>query len=328
MKKQQRSAAPADPRDLRPIRALRCSDGTPLLPWLRTCSVSSPDDEELVREQRMMAHLIIENCSEQQTVSLLERLPAPVYCSLTALIVRHCCPLDNALLCEVAVLQPQLRALHVPNQRFLEQSTIDQWKQLQVLNVSHCPLVHRVPGSHLQVLYARGNECGIGDAGLRHVRGLQVLYAGNNSKITTVEPFASSLVELEASFACGIGSRGLSEAHKLSKLYAWGNDRIQTVEPFGASLLELDASFDCAMNDEGLRTAVGLRVLDARNNPRIRTTEPFGSTLAVLDASGTCGIDDSGLLFAAGTLRQLRVTGNKRIEEYGGFTSVVLLYKE
>ena len=62
----------------------------------------------------------------------------------------------------------------------------------------------------------------------------------NNPLVTTVVPFGSTLIELNASHDCGIDTVGLATATNLVCLNASYNPRIQSVCPFASILLELD----------------------------------------------------------------------------------------
>ena len=55
---------------------------------------------------------------------------------------------------------------------------------------------------------------------------MRILYASNNNKITTVKPFANSLIELNASCDCGIVDERLIDAINLKVLYAFNNNKI------------------------------------------------------------------------------------------------------
>jgi polo-like kinase 1 len=121
-----------------------------------------------------------------------------------------------------------------------------------------------------------------------------------NQPVTTVAPFAETLVELDASGRdCGIDDAGLASARCILKLNAGNNPKITTVAPFAATLVELDASGeDCGIDDAGLASARCIVKLNAGNNPKITTVAPSAATLVELDASGNCRIGDSGLTLA------------------------------
>jgi hypothetical protein len=130
-------------------------------------------------------------------------------------------------------------------------------------------------------LDASGSRCGIGDPGLASARSIVKLNASDNPKITTVAPFAETLVELKA--------RGPN-----------GNDRL------------VADSEDCGLRDAGLARAHGIVKLDVRNNPYITTVASFAAALVELDARGGCGIGDAGLTMARNIV-ELDASGNKKI---------------
>jgi hypothetical protein len=132
--------------------------------------------------------------------------------------------------------------------------------------------------------------------------------------VTTVAPFATTLVEVDASggwgCSCGIDDAGLKSAHNIVKLYAVDNRKVTTVAPFAATLVTLDVSGGCGIGDKGLASAHGIMNLDASENRRITTVAPFAATLVGLAARGPdnrrdsgsfdCGLSDAGLAWAHG----------------------------
>jgi len=67
---------------------------------------------------------------------------------------------------------------------------------------------------------------GISDYGLRACKNIKKLYAKNNSKITTCDPFAKSLKILYAENECGISDDGLQLCDNIQELHASGNNKI------------------------------------------------------------------------------------------------------
>jgi hypothetical protein len=129
---------------------------------------------------------------------------------------------------------------------------------------------------------------------------LRVLHVPDQP-VTTVAPFATTLVELDASGShCGIGDAGLTSAHNIVKLVAASNRKITTAAPFAATLVELNASgLYCGIGDAELTSAHNIVKLHAENNRKITTVAPFAATLVELDASGGySGIGDQGLASA------------------------------
>ena len=61
---------------------------------------------------------------------------------------------------------------------------------------------------------------------MKHATGLVKLNARDNPRITTVEPFAATLRELDAGWRCCISDEGLKHATGLVELDAWHNQRI------------------------------------------------------------------------------------------------------
>ena len=160
------------------------------------------------------------------------------------------------------------------------------------------------------------NRC-VDDNAIKHLTKLQYLDAFNNPNITTVQPFASTLTELNASIHCGIGD--IKDAKNIKILIANNNRHI--TEPFGESLIELDAKYS-QISDNGLKRAVNLKILDASFNPNITTIVPFKDTLTSLDASGTCGISDTTLVHTT-KLKYLYASENPKITSVKSFANTL-----
>ena len=99
-----------------------------------------------------------------------------------------------------------------------------------------------------------GGSSGLSDYDLAGAVSLVRLHASHHSRITTTEPFGSSLRVLTASYG-GIGDAGLTTATNLIALDASCNLTITSVAPFGASLLELNLFGENAINGEQLLAA-------------------------------------------------------------------------
>jgi hypothetical protein len=143
--------------------------------------------------------------------------------------------------------------------------------------------------------------------------------------VTTVAPFATTLVELDASgYYCDIGDAGLTSAHNIVKLYARDNQYITTVAPFAATLVELDASGGFGgIGDQGLASARGIVKLNASDNPHIKSVAPFAATLAELEARGPrCGICDAGLV-SARSIVKLNAGNNPKITTVAPFAATL-----
>ena len=69
-------------------------------------------------------------------------------------------------------------------------------------------------------------DCGISDSGLQTAHAIRTLYASDNVNITTVAPFAKTLIVLDASALCGISDEGLQTAQLLVLLNCSNNVRI------------------------------------------------------------------------------------------------------
>jgi hypothetical protein len=161
----------------------------------------------------------------------------------------------------------------------------------------------------------------LSEAGV-HLRVLRV----PDQPVTTVAPFATTLVELDASgLYCGIGDAGLTSAHNIVKLHAENNGNITTAAPFATTLLELDASGSCCgMGDAGLASAHNIVKLVAGSNKRITTVAPFATTLMELDVSGGySGIGDAGLTSALNIVKLL-AKNNESITTVAPFAATLL----
>jgi hypothetical protein len=108
--------------------------------------------------------------------------------------------------------------------------------------------------------------CGIGDDGLANATSIVRLCARSNSKITTVQPFASTLRELIAPDTCGIDDKGLANARNITSLDATNNSKITNIKPFASKLRYLNASLGCGITDAGLvGTNTTLTIISDRN---------------------------------------------------------------
>jgi hypothetical protein len=141
---------------------------------------------------------------------------------------------------------------------------------------------------------------------------LKILHASHCPYITTVAPFADSLIELNINSSFRISDAGLANARNIEIFSAQRNSRITTVEPFANSLRILDASDHCGIGDAGLINATRIEYLDATANPKISTIKPFAKTLRTLVIAWDSGITDAGLTEAA-SIETLDVQYNKKI---------------
>jgi len=111
---------------------------------------------------------------------------------------------------------------------------------------------------------------GICDKGLHMCNRLKILYASNNTRITSCEPFAKTLRKLDASNDCGINDIGLQMCHRLKILNASDNSQITTCKPFARSLKELHARGDCCgIDNDGIALCANIRILYSYNNNKI-----------------------------------------------------------
>ena len=135
----------------------------------------------------------------------------------------------------------------------------------------------------------------IDDNGLRDCDKIEILDA-SYSNITTCEPFANTLIELNASGSCcGINDDGLRLCTRIEILNACNNANITTCAPFAKSLKILYAGEQCGLADNGLATCINICELYVIDNAKITTCTPFAKTLVKLYAPWNCGINDAGL---------------------------------
>ena len=78
-------------------------------------------------------------------------------------------------------------------------------------------------------------DCGISDSGLQTAHAIRTLYASDNVNITTVAPFAKTLIVLDASALCGISDEGLQTAQLLVLLNCSNNVRISDAVALGCT---------------------------------------------------------------------------------------------
>jgi len=129
----------------------------------------------------------------------------------------------------------------------------------------------------LNALYA-SRHSGIDDKGISRCTSITHLDASNNSKITTCDPFASTLRVLEVSNVFGI--------------------------------------HDCysGIGDMGLKMCHNIKALHANYNPKITTCAPFANTLRILAASESSGISNNGLRLC-NSLTRVTIYGNAKIDK-------------
>jgi hypothetical protein len=137
------------------------------------------------------------------------------------------------------------------------------------------------------------DSCGIDDKGLIGAKNLKILYCNGNSRITTVDPFANSLLVLLAYWyvdrfiwvKSGITDAGLVNARNIRVLEACYNSEITTVEPFAGSLVELCAAGVSGISDTGLRHVNKLRIIDIGKNMKITDGKPFANSIEMIGYS-------------------------------------------
>jgi len=114
------------------------------------------------------------------------------------------------------------------------------------------------------------NHCGITDDGLKKCKNIKILCTDYNDRVTTCEPFAASLVHLEAmsgdGYMTGIwGSNicddGLALCTSIKKLYIDNTMGITTCAPFAKSLEILYACTTCSIPRDDIELCTNLKYM-------------------------------------------------------------------
>ena len=213
---------------------------------------------------------------------------------LQVLHVRSCSGVTS-----VAPFAHCLRELNAAGTCGIKSAALSLCSQIYILNVEENINIETLqPFAHgLRELNAGGwLDSSIEDTTLAEAVALVKLDVSWNPQVTTVVPFASTLIELNASASpCGLSDAGLINAVNLTCLNASENEKITTVSPFAETLLELDASGDCQIDDQGLYHATKIIRLDVTWNRSISTVTPFGRSLRHLVAIAANELSDSGI---------------------------------
>jgi len=115
---------------------------------------------------------------------------------------------------------------------------------------------------------------------VRHYMNIAVLYADNNSYVSTCEPFRGSIKVLYAGgYLCGITDNGLRACTMLRELHADHNRKITTCEPFAHTLRILSAIGECCIDNKGIKLCANLEELRSSDNPRIYKIHTCKKTL-------------------------------------------------
>jgi len=151
---------------------------------------------------------------------------------------------------------------------------------------------------------------------------LRKLDVSNNTRITSCELFAKTIVILIANGRkCVLGDIGLKSCTKIKLLSATENVHITTCDPFAATLKTLYADViytpafpTTGMSNKGLSKCKKLRFLSASGNYRITTCAPFATSLKILHAARNSGLSDTALQICV-KLKKVYSKGNNKITE-------------
>jgi hypothetical protein len=117
---------------------------------------------------------------------------------------------------------------------------------------------------NLQILSARGADCGISDKNIKKLNLIE-LYASDNPKIINVNHM-TNLQTLYATGDCGIDNNSIKNLN-LTRLYASNNPKITNVNHM-TNLIKLHVTGDCGINDDGIKN-LNLIELYANGNSKI-----------------------------------------------------------
>ena len=159
----------------------------------------------------------------------------------------------------------------------------------------------------------------INDHALRNCHKIKKFHTGY-SQITTVEPFASTLIDLTIGQESMLNNYGLANATNVEKLDMSQNISNISLEPFANSLIRLDAS-GSNMSDARLKCLTRLEQLIARQTLEITTVNRFASTLIELDIS-QCSVGDAGIA-ELNNLVILRAARNEHITTVAPFAGTL-----
>ena len=152
---------------------------------------------------------------------------------------------------------------------------------------------------------------------------LQKLNAYNNSRITSVNHLANTLIELNcAGYFCSINQEGINNLKVLQKLNAYNNSRITSVNHLANTLIELNCGRDCGINQKGINDLKVLQILNAFNNTKIISVNHLMNTLIQLDCSWN-NINQEGIKELK-ILRKLYTSGNSKIISVTHLTNTLI----
>lgn len=228
-------------------------------------------------------------------------------------------PLLHTFLTTVsAVHGPFVQRLSLPptiTGTYVQQESLEGFTALRYLSMFNHKCIWDVSfcGATLEVLLA--DWSGLCDEGLQNATRLQVLHCDSCEGVTTLEPFAATLRELDASHSCGLNRAALAHARHLTVLSIHFNESITSLPPsLAANLRELRVGCQSdtdPIGDEQLREATSLVYLDASTAPLISTVAPFAKSLRVLSCGS--GFTDESAIPAATQLVRLNLVDARRV---------------
>lgn len=231
----------------------------------------------------------------------------------TSLEELHICGCQNFT--NVDFCGATLRVLYANNCGGLTSSGLRNATRLEVLHVASCEWFKEIPSccSHCLLELNCGRDCGINSSALAQFHRLQVFRFEYNDKITTLEPFASRLRELDArvytsTFLDDLAFAAATGLVRLELLRCCG---LTTFAPFASSLRVLSLS-SCLMTDACLESVNHLVCFTVCNMSSISCVQPFASSLLELTIQFECGIDDAALV-PASNLFSLVLLENTRL---------------
>ena len=265
----------------------------------------------------------VDFCAATLRVLYADRCP-----KLTSAGLQHATKLEvlHVVLCQavsnVSPFAHRLLELRASYHCGIDSAALSQCYRLQVLDARCNDKIDtlRPFAVRLRELHAGGcSKLGVGeynelhDAALAEATHLVKLNVYSNPFVTTVAPFGSTLIELNALGGCGIDTIGLATATNLVCLIASDNSRIQSVAPFASALLELGTEgTSSGIGDAALALATRIVWLDCTFNKRITMVAPFGSSLRHIVAMNDSSVNDAGLTTAT-NLVTLNCSSNPKI---------------
>ena len=192
--------------------------------------------------------------------------------------------------------------------------------RLQVLHVSNSRRTLSLDAVARTLRELVAESChGLKDANLIRASKLVKLHV-STSDVTTVAPFASTLLELQANGCyCGINTAGLRGAENLTSLSLKENRKIGALPTeVTANLLHLTLNFGSNIGDETFQHATQLVSLSANGVHGMTTMAPFGNSLRHLVLQGPfCSLADPFALHRTPHLVHLNLTENSKLTSIG-----------